>query len=150
VSDAGLRRVWVTGQRWNTDYLFDTRTGRVVTPVKLPCRSGKTAGVGNWCGRQFVAVYVGHDSEVYVQVGTRRMQVDGITAALHDAPLRGLRSKLTLVRPAFADITASLWLIGGNHDDYLADVADIVNTRERRDWLLEIKDPDAGPWLALS
>ena len=160
-----LRRVWVTGRRWNVDYLFDTASGRVVTPVKVPGDRGTTAGIGHWCGRQFVAVYVDLDGEVFVQVNERRMPIDGITAALHDEPLGGFASTLTVVRPAFQDLTARAWLLRSSlrrrfvrdygviaraYDDFLADVADIVNSRERRDQLVAVKDPEAGPWLALS
>jgi hypothetical protein len=160
-----LRRLWVSGRRPDVDYLFDTATGRVITPVKLPGNCGRTAGIGHWCGRQFVAVYVDFDGDVFVQVGARRMPIDGMTAAFHDAPAGGFRSMLTVVRPAFQDMTARAWLLrstlrlrferGYNeihraYDDFLADVADIVNSRERRDRLAAVKDPEAGPWLALS
>lgn len=160
-----LRRVWVTGRRWNIDYLFDTAKGRVVTPVKLPGHGGRTAGIGHWCARQFVAVYVDLDGEVFVQVNHRRMPIDGVTAAMHDERLGGFGSLLTVVRPGFQDLTARAWLVKSSlrrrfdrgydeldraFDDFLADVADIVNSRERRDQLAEIKDAEAGPWLALS
>jgi hypothetical protein len=160
-----LPRIWVSGRRWNVDYLFDTATGLVVTRLKLPSPGGRTAGIGHWCGRSFVAVYVDFEGEVFVQVDERRMPVDGTTAALHDERFSGLMSALTIVRPAFQDMTARAWLIGSevkrrlargdgeldrSCDDFLADVADIVNSRERRDRLAEVKDPEAGPWLALS
>ncbi len=52
------------------------------------------------------------------------------------------RALLRRVDPAYDELDESM-------DDFLADVADIVSSEARRDWILEIKDPDAGPWEAV-
>lgn len=50
---------------------------------------------------------------------------------------------LRKVDPGYDELDASL-------DDYLADIADIAGSERRLAWILEIKDPAAGPWELLS
>jgi len=44
-----------------------------------------------------------------------------------------------LVDPAYDELDETF-------DDFLGDVADIVNSADRQESILKYKDPDAGPW----
>jgi hypothetical protein len=157
-----MNRVWLNGERSGDHHLLDTRSGEVVKSVRLAHEIRTTAGMGQWVGRRFVAVYVEGDREtVTLQVGERRFPFDGDTVLRHDRKIGGLASRLTIERPgapplilrqtnlvgsvlrkvdpAYDDLDASL-------DDFLGDIADIAGSESRLAWLREIKDPESGPW----
>jgi hypothetical protein len=159
-------RVWVNGERYNVEYLFDVAAGEVVQRLVLPGRGGRTGGIGRYCGRVFVAVYVapGGD-ELVLQVGGCRFPLDGLTKATHSRRWRGAFSELLITRPGEADLLvhqrtlarALLWRVDPAYDDldesmddFLMNIADIVNSESRQRWFLEISDPDAGPCEAVS
>lgn len=156
--------VWVSGERFNVDYLFDIRQGRVLRRLVLNERGGTTGGIGRRCGGAFVAVYVkpGGD-EIVFQVDERRVTLDDDTRASHERRLGGAMSLLTVTRPGEPRLSARQWNGAGAllrrvdpgydqfddlSDDFLADVADLVNSAQRRHWILETKDPNEGPWDA--
>ena len=155
--------IWLSsGQQHNVDYLFDVAAGRVRRKMVLPGTGGTTAGVGRRCGRRFVAVYVAPDRDVLVlQVDARRFELDGETRVTHRRRFGGLLSELKISRPSAPDLLVRQATLAPailrrtdpayddldeSLDDFLADVADIVDSEERRDWILKIKDPTAGPW----
>jgi hypothetical protein len=154
--------VWLNGPRYNVRYLFDPGSGQVVRTVKLPRAAGNTAGVGRRCGTSFVAVYVAPDRRsLFVQVGGDWLPLDGATVAVHERRLGGTVSRLSITRPGGRPLgarllipaSALLWRLDPGYDeldrsmdDFLADVADLVNSEARRDWFVTVKDPDAGPW----
>lgn len=154
--------VWLSGERFNVDYLFDTSLGRVVRRVVLPERGGVTAGMGRPCGRQFVAVYVGHDpGSIFLQIDAQRFPLDGLTEAKHRGRLHGFRSELVVVRPDMEPVRVRQWTptrpisrvidpaydgLDESVDDFLSDVVDVVESERRREWLSEVKDRTAGPW----
>lgn len=164
MSDPVQAAVWVSGDRFNVDYLIDTDRGEVLRKVVHQERGGTTGGMGRQCGREFVAVYVAPDGEgVVLQVGERRIDLDDGSRAIHTRRLGGAISQLTVTRPGEPDLSVRQWNGGGAFlrrvdpayddlddlsDDFLRDVANIVNSPERRTWLLEIKDPAEGPWDA--
>lgn len=109
-----------------------------------------------------MAVYVGSDPEaVYLQVDGRRLELDGKTTATYCRLLRGFFSELIIFRGGEEEIrvrqpTVARALLRRTDpgydeldeagDDFLADVADIVNSADRREWLLKVKAATAGPW----
>lgn len=161
-----IDRVWVNGVRTGEHHLLDVVSGKVVQTVHLGREIRTTAGMGRSCGRRFVSVYTPADTDtVVLQVDHRRYPLDGQTLLTHQSRLGGLVSQLTIERagtstqvlrrlniagtvlrkvdPAYDELDASL-------DDYLADIADIAGSERRLAWILEIKDPTAGPWELLS
>jgi hypothetical protein len=154
--------VWVSGKRFNVDYLLDTSRGQILRRVVDNGRGGTTGGIGRYCGQSFVAVYVtpGRDG-LMLQINGRRMPLNDETEARHVRSLGGLASRLTVSRPDQPSLSAWQLNLAGVlmrridpardevdelNDDFLADVANIVESEERRDWFLETKDPAAGPW----
>lgn len=156
--------LWVSGERLNVEYLLDTVAGRVVRKAELRERGGVTGGIGRPCSGLFVAVYVAPERDhVVLQVGTDRMPLDGTVRAAHKCRFGGALSILEVSAPGYPDLTARQWNGPGaffrrvdpayddlDHlsDDFLADVANIVSSRERQEWLMTIKDPAAGPWIS--
>jgi hypothetical protein len=147
------------------DYLFNVRTGRVERKVMLPESGGTTAGIGRRAGRHFVAVYVAPDrASVVLQINALRLELDGKPRAIHKRRLGGTISELVVSRPGEPEARVRQSAVGPAIrrvvdpfydgidemvDDFLADVAEIVNSEERRHWFLKLSDPEAGPWGAL-
>jgi hypothetical protein len=147
--------VWLTGQRWNERYRFDRNTGTVVGRAEVTDH-WPGDGVGSPCGRRFVAVYVDPDSDdLMLQVGKTRVRLDDDVSAIYRRTLAGMRSELTI--RAGADAVLSLSAITPArfvlrrvdpgydeldelNDDFLMDVADIVNSRERQDAFRSARD----------
>jgi hypothetical protein len=158
--------IWLSGERFNLDYLFDVESGTVVHKLVSPARVGMTAGMGRTMGGRFVAVYVAPNcAGLVVQVDARRFALDGLTRASHSRRWRGLVSELLLQREGEPDLTVSQWTVAAallrradpaydaldeSMDDFLADVADIANSEYRQSWILKVKDPSAGPWEAVA
>ena len=159
-------RVWLNGARSGEHHLLDVPSGRVVTTLKLGAEVRKTAGMGRFCARRFVSVYVGFNREaVLLQVDQSLYPLDGLTSLSHRTLLGGLQSRLVISRtgsvsqvlqasnlagavlrrfdPGYDALDASL-------DDFLADLHDIASSPRRLDWIREIKDPMAGPWELLT
>lgn len=154
--------MWVSGERFNVDYLLDVATGRVLRRVALDQRGGTTGGLGRSCGGAFVAVYVarGRD-QLVLQIGGERVPLDVTVRATHRLKLGGALSRITVSRASGPDLSARQWIVPGavlrrvdpGYDDldalghdFLADVTSIVNSQERQEWILRVKDPEAGPW----
>lgn len=161
------RQVWLSGERFDVDYLFDRVSGRVVRTIVLPEGGGTTAGMGRPCFRCFVAVYVApEDGRLFLQVDDQRVRLNDHTEATYDTRLAGLMSRLSVTRPGHTALTArqligtrNLFLrhtdpgyddIDRLNDDFLADVADIVRSKPRREWIVETKDAFGGPWDTVS
>jgi hypothetical protein len=162
--DRNTRGVCVNSTRWNVGYLLDPASGRVLRKVKLTDRVGTTAGLGARCLGTFVAAYVDPGGEgLVLQVRRRRFPLDGRTVATHRWRLGGLLSRLALERPGERRLVLRRFEIGEtlqglidvayddldrSSGDFLYDLQTVVNSPERRAWLLKVKDPQAGPWHA--
>lgn len=154
-------RVWVSGERFNVDYLLDTATGELVETRERATLGGLTGGIGRPCREHFAAVYVRPERDGLVfQVGTSKVDLDDTTTAVHRRRLAGALSTLTVSRPGEPGVSVSQWNIGGtlqrmidpaydaldrSLDDFLEDVADIAESSQRREAILRTKDPDASP-----
>lgn len=129
-------------------------------------RVGSTGGVGQRVGRKFVGVFVHPDShEIILRVGQRELPLDGSTDIHHKTKICGAVSKM-VVRPPGGDeiVVSALTLaraflrkmdpgyddLDESMDDFLAAVADIAASEERRLWILRTTDPSSGPWHLLS
>lgn len=160
MSNSRQNLIWVSGERFNLDYLLDTATGEVLETRHHPTRGGPTGGIGRQCRRHFAAVYVRPDrGGLTLQVGASEVDLDERTSAVHGRRVAGALSTLTVSRPGSPDVTISQWNVGGSlqriidpayddldrsMDDFLEDVAQIVESKARRDTILETKDPEAG------
>lgn len=156
------RRLWVSGERYNVDYLFDRDKGIVLRRSVLPERGGTTAGIGRPCLRTFVTVYVLPDADVpYLQIGASQWPLDAQTEVVHQRRVGGLLSVLRVRRGQGPEVTARQPTMVGAlferydpaHDrldqldhDFLADVAHIAGSPERKEFIMATKDPMAGPW----
>jgi hypothetical protein len=166
-SDVILNRdgVWLNGRRAGEYHLFDTASARVVRTVRLRDQGRKTGGVGRRIGRHFVAVYIAPDTRVpTLQIGLARYPLDGQTLAVHRRTRLGLVSTLSVWRlgstkttvrhlemssPVLRRIDPGYDELDIATDDFLADVADMVASEHRQEWLVKIKDPSAGPWAEI-
>jgi hypothetical protein len=79
MSDDYTHGIWLSGERSDVDYLFDSATGQVLQKL-LPGRGGMTAGIGQYCRRRFVAVYVAPDRSGLV------LQIDAVDFRLTVVP----------------------------------------------------------------
>lgn len=155
-------RVWLNGERFDVAYLLETTSGSVQRHVRKGQRTGQTAGMGQRIGRHFVAVYVDPNSaELVLQIGHLRFPLDGSVLIGHVIRNAGLTSRLivgregqsplivrqtTVARAILRRIDPTYDDLDESCDDFLADVADIAHSPERRRWILETKNPTAGPW----
>lgn len=156
----GMHEVFVNGPRYNIVYRFHTVTGRAKR-IKVGgiCR---TAGVGRRCVSGFLAVYVDPESrDLVLQFRGKRFTLDGLTQATHATHCLGLLSllvvervgrsplvvkQMTPARAVLRRVDPAYDSLDESHDDFLSDVADIANSPERQRWILEVTDPEAGPW----
>lgn len=153
-------QVWLNGGRHNIVYLFDTVSGRA---QRFKAASNqKTAGLGQRCGRDFVGVFVeAKRSGLILQVGREQYPLDGNTLTVSRVQLAGLQSMLTITRKGresrivkqrtlargiLSRIDPGYDALDESFDDFLADISDIATSSSRRQRLLEVKDPLAGPW----
>lgn len=157
---SGRQGVWVNGHRSGEHHLIDL-AGPIAKTVHCP-QDHRTGGVGRRCGRRFVAVYVAPDqSGLVLQVDGTTFPLDGATYVKHDVLCGGLMTRLRIDRDGLRSETVRQSNIAGallrrvdpahdgldaSLDDFLADVADIANSGTRRAWMMQVKDPDAGPW----
>jgi hypothetical protein len=162
MSGGNNHKIWLTGERFNVDYLFDTATGEVLQKLVSRGLDATTAGTGRYCCRRFVAVYVAPDhSGVVLQVDGARFPLDGRTKVEHRRRFGGTLSSLSVSRPGQEDVSVNQLTVGilisrlidpaydeldESLDDYLADIADIIRSDERQQSILAHKEPDAGPW----
>lgn len=157
-----MHKLWLSGPQFNVDYLFDTASGEVLQTVVLPGTGGTTAGVGQYCGKRFVAIYVAPDrSGLVLQIDAARFPLDGQTKVEHRRRFGGTIASLSASRPghdtlSITQVTVKMLvrrLIDPTYDcyqemvdDYLADIADIASLTDRQRSFLANSDPDAGPW----
>lgn len=157
--------VWLNGERFDVAYLL-TPGGRAVRRFDMKkVRVGNTGGMGQRVGRKFVGVFVHPESkEVILRVGHREVTLDGSVNIHHETKLGGVISQM-VVRPSdggeivVSDLTPARAILRKfdpgyddleeSMDDFLADVADIAASEERRRWILQTTDPSSGPWHLL-
>jgi len=153
--------VWLSGDRWNVAYIFDPETGSAHRRV-LREGFGKTAGMGRRIGRVFVAVYVSpDDGALYLQVADEKYPLDGSRLIGHEKRLGGLLSELMIARDGRPPRRVKQWTVARailqsvdpaydpldeDMDDFLAEVADIATSPQRREWILSTADPFGRPW----
>ena len=152
--------VWLRGERFSTYYLLDTRTGgaprKFVLEERVP-----TAGFGQWCGNQFVAVYSEPaGTGVCVQVDRTRFPLDGRTEAKQRGRLLRTLSVAQIAREGAAAVTVRQWtpwrlirrVLDVSYDElddagenFLGEVARLVNSVDVQDFRKRNR-PTAGPW----
>ena len=139
--------VWLCGERYNVEYLFDRSTGRVLRKEVRDRETGPAAGITQRCGRRFVSVFVSGAGDVQLQIGKQRLPLDGSTRAIHRRRLLGFVSSLRVWRDGQAPVTVRdvslmrpiMAVIDPTHDeldawaaDHLWIVADLVNRPDNR------------------
>lgn len=99
--------VWLSDpQRFDTAFLLQTDTGKVVKSSTFAAGVGITAGVGARCGRAFCAVYVA-DNALVVQCERIRFVLDPLVKVRYRTSFTGLISSLILSSHNGATIKAT-------------------------------------------
>lgn len=159
-------QVWLKGDRFDVAYLLELETGRVSRFVTKGHEIGPTGGFGRRVSRgTFVGWFVDPRSETLkLHVGQRDFELGSRMLASAVVGPAGLYSRLeiltddgerirlkqrTLARalllrfdPAYDELDESI-------DDFLAQVAHVVNSDEAQVRVLDALDPRSGPWNLL-
>jgi hypothetical protein len=159
------RGVWLTGERFDVAYFLDLDSGQIQRFVTKGSRIGETAGI---CGRVsggFVAAYVTPtDGTLVLQIDNVAYPLDGSVRAVHQNGWGGLSSRLVIeppdgpavrveqrtpARAILRKVDPGYDSLDESMDDFLADIADLASSPERRAWIVRTKNPQAGPWHLL-
>lgn len=160
--------IWLLGSRSTEAYLFDTDTG-LEKRFRSHERVGPGAGNGSYMSsgmrRTFVCTYADSDRKtIWLQIGTVRVPLDGVTKATSEVHAGGRYSTLVIERGGKVIIELKQRTLGRLvsryidpfydgldelADDDAAAVARITNSPEARTAFLAVKDPEAGPWYLL-
>jgi hypothetical protein len=147
--------IWLTGARWNERFCLDPATGEIVDRREVYDHSPGD-GVGRSCGGRFVAVYIDPETdELTLQVAKERVVLGDDVSATYRKRLAGLGSELTVrsgsaivvsvraftpARFALRRVDPAYDELDESNDDFLMDVADIVNSQARQDAFRSARD----------
>lgn len=145
---AAAQEIWLTGRRWNERYRYDPATGAVIGREEVTSKAPGD-GVGRSCRGRFLAVYVDPETdELTLQIANDRIAIGDDISATYRKRLAGLRSELTVLsgseilmsvraftpaRFALRRVDLGYDELDESNDDFLMDVADIVNSRARQE-----------------
>lgn len=158
-----MTQIWLNGDRWNVAYLYDTDSGRHQV-FRAPSEIGMTAGNASRMSGRLVATYLLDENDIYLQVGDRRVPIDGTSRAEAEVAWGGLATNLVVVRPGLPNLalrqrTPSRWLLRRADptwdgldelaEDSAAGIAALINSADARETYRRAKSPEAGPWHLL-
>lgn len=160
-----MNGVWLNGERFDVAYFLDLESDRVRRFVTKGSRIGPTAGRCRRVLGGHAALFVSPiDHTLRLWTGGATYPVDGTVTMRHRLLCGGFGSTLLLTtregvhvrvdtltpaRPFMRRFDPAYDALDESMDDFLADVADVASSAERRAWILSKKDPTAGPWHLL-
>lgn len=157
--------VWLTGERFDVAYFLDFASSRIRRFVTKGSEIGETGGVCHRLGVSHISWFVSPDNgHLMLRAGASLVPLDGTVPMMHTVGCGGIVSslvigveggspfrisKLTPARAILRRFDPAYDELDESTDDFLADIADIASSAERREWILKTKDPTAGPWHLL-
>ena len=155
-----MTSVWLRGEKFSTYYLLDTQADeppqKFVLDEHLP-----TAGLGQWCGTRFVAIYSDPtEAGVCVQVDRLRLPLDGRTHARRTCRLLRTLSVAHIWRDGADTVVVRQWTpwrllrtaldltydaLDEADEDFLGEIARLVSDIDVHDFRKRNR-PTAGPW----
>lgn len=157
--------VWLNGERFDVVYFLDLEADRIQRFVMKGPPIGRTGGVCRRIRGGYLAWFVSPvDRTLTLWMNGTTYSLEGSLLVSHRVRWKGIGSTLVIktaggVEARFDALTPARAILhrldpaydalDESTDDLLADVADIASSQERRDWIIEVKDPTEGPWYLL-
>lgn len=155
-------RVWLNGEQFDVAYQLDLGSNRVRRFHTKGSRIGEAGGACRRVRGGWIAYFVSPgDHTLQLWAAGKFLPLDGSVAMQHRVRCAGLWSRLVIdgdggrplrivsftpARAVLCRIDPAYDSLDESMDDFLADIADIARSAERRSWILARRDPTAGPW----